>query len=169
MSYQCPLCQQPLLFNQRIYSCSNHHQFDQAKEGYVNLLPVQHKRSKQPGDSADMMQARRNFLDAGHYQPLQQQVCDLLVRVLPQPPVSVLDIGCGEGYYTHEVANRLEAQGEAKVYGLDVAKIAVRAGQSVMATLSSAWLPAIVCRSVIISLMPCCASTHPARLRSWHA
>lgn len=128
MSYQCPLCQQPLLLNQRVYSCLNHHQFDQAKEGYVNLLPVQHKRSKQPGDSADMMQARRHFLDAGHYQPLQQQVCDLLVRVLPQPPVSVLDIGCGEGYYTHEVANRLEAQGEAKVYGLDVAKIAVRAG-----------------------------------------
>lgn len=128
MSYQCPLCQQPLLLNQRVYSCLNHHQFDQAKEGYVNLLPVQHKRSKQPGDSADMMQARRHFLDAEHYQPLQQQVCDLLVRVLPQPPVSVLDIGCGEGYYTHEVANRLEAQGEAKVYGLDVAKIAVRAG-----------------------------------------
>ena len=128
MSYQCPLCQQPLTFDQRTWRCENQHQFDQAKEGYVNLLPVQHKRSKQPGDSADMMQARRNFLDAGHYQPLRQQVVDLLQRTLPASEVSVLDIGCGEGYYTHEVANRLQAGREADVYGLDVAKIAVRYG-----------------------------------------
>lgn len=45
-----------------------------AKEGYVNLLPVQHKRSRDPGDSAEMMQARRAFLDAGHYQPLREQL-----------------------------------------------------------------------------------------------
>lgn len=128
MSYQCPLCQQPLTFDQRTWRCENQHQFDQAKEGYVNLLPVQHKRSKQPGDSADMMQARRNFLDAGHYQPLRLQVGDLLERVLPADDVSVLDIGCGEGYYTHEVASRLQARGQAEVHGLDVAKIAVRYG-----------------------------------------
>ncbi|MBD8161343.1 23S rRNA (guanine(745)-N(1))-methyltransferase [Erwinia persicina] len=128
MSYQCPLCQQPLLLNQRTWRCENQHQFDQAREGYVNLLPVQHKRSKQPGDSADMMQARRNFLDAGHYQPLQELVSELLARVLPEGPLNVLDIGCGEGYYTHHVASRLAAKGEAKVWGLDVAKIAIRAG-----------------------------------------
>lgn len=128
MSYQCPLCQQPLTFERHTWRCENQHQFDQAKEGYVNLLPVQHKRSKQPGDSADMMQARRNFLDAGHYQPLQQRVGDWLMQLLPEVPVNVLDIGCGEGYYTHHVASRLHARGLAQVHGLDVAKIAVRAG-----------------------------------------
>ena len=35
----------------------NKHQFDKAKEGYVNLLPVQHKKSKNPGDDAQMVQA----------------------------------------------------------------------------------------------------------------
>lgn len=128
MSYQCPLCQQPLTLDERVWRCENQHQFDRAKEGYVNLLPVQHKRSKQPGDSAEMMQARRNFLDAGHYQPLQQRVCDMLAGVLPPTGSRVLDIGCGEGYYTHAVANRLGAPDEAMVYGLDVAKIAVRYG-----------------------------------------
>ncbi|QUG76025.1 23S rRNA (guanine(745)-N(1))-methyltransferase [Erwinia sp. E602] len=128
MSYQCPLCQQPLTFEQRSWRCANQHQFDRAKEGYVNLLPVQHKRSRQPGDSAEMMQARRDFLDAGHYQPLQQQVCDLLAGILPSGAAKVLDIGCGEGYYTQAVASRLQAQGEAVVWGLDVAKIAVRSG-----------------------------------------
>ncbi|WP_158784871.1 23S rRNA (guanine(745)-N(1))-methyltransferase [Pantoea sp. BAV 3049] len=128
MSYLCPLCHQPLLPEASVWRCENRHQFDRAKEGYVNLLPVQHKRSRQPGDSADMMQARREFLDAGHYQALQQKVCELFERVLPQSPVSLLDIGCGEGYYTHEVANRLQARGEALIYGLDVSKVAVRSG-----------------------------------------
>ncbi|GAL20234.1 ribosomal RNA large subunit methyltransferase A [Vibrio maritimus] len=62
MSYQCPLCQQPLTLDDRSYRCSNNHQFDKAKEGYVNLMPVQHKRSKDPGDNKEMMQARRTFL-----------------------------------------------------------------------------------------------------------
>ena len=44
MSLICPLCHSPLTFNARSWSCENRHQFDQAKEGYVNLLPVQHKR-----------------------------------------------------------------------------------------------------------------------------
>lgn len=128
MSYLCPLCHHPLLPEASVWRCENRHQFDRAKEGYVNLLPVQHKRSRQPGDSAEMMQARREFLDAGHYQPLQQKVCELFDRVLPEPPVTLLDIGCGEGYYTHEVANRLHARGEAQIFGLDVSKVAVRSG-----------------------------------------
>lgn len=128
MSYQCPLCHCPLHQEASLLRCSNRHQFDRAKEGYVNLLPVQHKRSRQPGDSADMMQARREFLDAGHYQPLQQRVSEIFSRILPERPVSVLDIGCGEGYYTHAVAAHLQAQGEARVYGLDVSKVAVRYG-----------------------------------------
>ncbi|WP_428943226.1 23S rRNA (guanine(745)-N(1))-methyltransferase [Pantoea sp. FN060301] len=128
MSYQCPLCHSPLHQEASLWRCSNRHQFDRAKEGYVNLLPVQHKRSRQPGDSADMMQARREFLDAGHYQPLQQKVGDIFSRILPPTAISVLDIGCGEGYYTHAVAAKLQARGEAEVYGLDVSKVAVRYG-----------------------------------------
>ncbi|MFG1172341.1 23S rRNA (guanine(745)-N(1))-methyltransferase [Erwiniaceae bacterium CAU 1747] len=129
MSYLCPLCQQPLIAHPHALRCENQHQFDLAKEGYVNLLPVQHKRSRQPGDSAEMMQARRNFLDAGHYHPLQQRVCDMLDAALPNGAVEVLDIGCGEGYYTQAVASRLqENRDNPVIYGLDVAKIAVRYG-----------------------------------------
>jgi 23S rRNA (guanine745-N1)-methyltransferase len=50
MSLICPLCHSPLAFTARSWCCENRHQFDQAKEGYVNLLPVQHKRSREPGD-----------------------------------------------------------------------------------------------------------------------
>lgn len=74
MSFSCPLCHQPLSREKNSYICPQRHQFDMAKEGYVNLLPVQHKRSRDPGDSAEMMQARRAFLDAGHYQPLRDAI-----------------------------------------------------------------------------------------------
>ncbi|AHG22130.1 23S rRNA methyltransferase [Chania multitudinisentens RB-25] len=126
MSYQCPLCHQPLHHTQQHWRCTNNHQFDCAKEGYVNLMPVQHKRSKQPGDSAEMMQARRVFLDAGYYQPLQQRVAELLDEALPAEEATLLDIGCGEGYYTAALAQQLRQRRALAAYGLDVAKIAVR-------------------------------------------
>ncbi|PHM60681.1 hypothetical protein Xsto_03745 [Xenorhabdus stockiae] len=128
MSYQCPLCHSPLLFSHHQWRCENNHQFDCAKEGYVNLLPVQHKRSKEPGDSAEMMQARRAFLQAGHYQALQQKVIELFDRFLPEQAGVLLDIGCGEGYYTAAVQQALSLKWPITVHGLDVAKIAVRYG-----------------------------------------
>ena len=79
-SYQCPLCQQVLVFNEQSYRCTNNHSFDQAKEGYVNLLPVQHKHSKDPGDNKAMVNARRAFLDLGFYQPLVKAITELQIK-----------------------------------------------------------------------------------------
>ena len=93
-------------------------------EGYVNLLPVQHKRSRDPGDSAEMMQARRAFLDAGHYQPLRDAIVAQLRERLDDKATAVLDIGCGEGYYTHAFADVLP---EITTFGLDVSKVAIKA------------------------------------------
>ncbi|SUG29737.1 23S rRNA methyltransferase A [Salmonella enterica subsp. arizonae] len=52
-----------------------------------------------------MMQARRAFLDAGHYQPLRDAVINLLRGRLDKSATAILDIGCGEGYYTHVFAD----------------------------------------------------------------
>lgn len=82
MLFSCPLCHQPLTQDNNSFACPGRHQFDVAKEGYVNLLPVQHKRSRDPGDSAEMMQARREFLDAGHYQPLREAIVNVLQETL---------------------------------------------------------------------------------------
>ncbi|MBU9847626.1 23S rRNA (guanine(745)-N(1))-methyltransferase [Rahnella ecdela] len=126
MTYQCPLCFQPLTLTGQQWRCPANHQFDNAKEGYVNLMPVQHKRSKQPGDSPEMMISRRAFLDAGHYQPLRDRLSDILDEVIPEDAQALLDIGCGEGYYTAAFAERLMPHRMLKVYGLDVAKVAIR-------------------------------------------
>lgn len=125
MSYQCPLCQRELHFSNNQYRCENNHQFDNAKEGYVNLMPAHHKRSKNPGDSKEMMQARRAFLEAGHYQPMQQQIANYCQQYLTEENTQLLDIGCGEGYYTAEIQTKL-APLNATVYGLDIAKIAIK-------------------------------------------
>ncbi len=126
MPLSCPLCHAPLMRSERSFSCPQRHQFDIAKEGYVNLLPVQHKRSRDPGDSAEMMQARRAFLDAGHYQPLRDAIASQLQTRLPAQAGAILDIGCGEGYYTQSFAE-VEQSKEAQTFGLDVSKAAIRA------------------------------------------
>ncbi|CAM3534200.1 23S rRNA (guanine(745)-N(1))-methyltransferase [Vibrio aerogenes CECT 7868] len=130
MSYQCPICHAPLHQNQQRYSCVNNHQFDIAKEGYVNLMPVQHKHSKDPGDNKEMMQARRRFLEQGYYNPMREKVAQRYIESLSlnhgdEP--KILDIGCGEGFYTNHIAERLTAlHPQAGIYGLDISKTAVR-------------------------------------------
>ena len=37
----CPICGKPLSSDGKCFRCENRHSFDIAKEGYVNLAPVQ--------------------------------------------------------------------------------------------------------------------------------
>ncbi|KHT62928.1 23S rRNA methyltransferase [Photobacterium gaetbulicola] len=126
MPYLCPLCHQPLSQQDKTWKCASNHQFDQAKEGYVNLMPAHHKSSKNPGDNKEMMQARRLFLNAGHYDPMRQVVINKLEQYLPDNAEQLLDIGCGEGYYTSGFAAALADHPALEVHGLDISKVAVR-------------------------------------------
>ncbi|NMP16638.1 23S rRNA (guanine(745)-N(1))-methyltransferase [Thalassotalea sp. Y01] len=117
--YSCPICGEPLARVNNSYQCAQKHSFDIAKEGYVNLLPVQFKHSKNPGDNKDMVNARRAFLDAGYYQPLRDTIVSMQQQYMPN--ACVVDAGCGEGYYT-----AAHAATDTTVYGIDIAKNAVR-------------------------------------------
>ena len=46
----CPLCGEKLVQDGKSYICPNRHCFDMARQGYVNLLPVQNKHSLHPGE-----------------------------------------------------------------------------------------------------------------------
>lgn len=118
MTFLCPLCGEVLTKQERVYVCPNRHSFDIARQGYVNLLPVQQKRSLNPGDTKQQVLSRRAFLDGGFYAPIAQAVCDMVSAC--QGPV--LDVGCGEGYYGTKVAKTLDAE----LVGLDISKEAVR-------------------------------------------
>lgn len=130
MPYICPICQSPLRQHQpsKGFFCENKHHFDMAKEGYLNLLPVQHKKSKQPGDSREMMRSRRNFLEAGFYQPLAQAVAKLIDQYSAERQVMrILDMGCGEGYYSRQVADLCQSREKLDLHGIDIAKNAILA------------------------------------------
>lgn len=131
MNYLCPICARPLSAQNKSLVCEQRHQFDLAKEGYVNLLPVQNKKSKNPGDNKEMMQARREFLDQGFYQSLSDKVNSLAQQALIAVNApNILDLGCGEGYYTHRLAQVMAAMSDAntapKIAGLDISKSAIR-------------------------------------------
>ncbi|MDG1751778.1 MAG: 23S rRNA (guanine(745)-N(1))-methyltransferase, partial [Thalassotalea sp.] len=118
--YQCPLCEQVLSFDERTFRCENNHCFDLAKENYVNLLPVQFKHSKEPGDNKAMVNARRAFLEKRYYQPLINKLVGIYQSYGLQSG-KLFDAGCGEGYYTHQHKTI-----ENSVYGIDIAKEAVK-------------------------------------------
>ncbi len=86
----------------------------------MNLLPVQHKHSKDPGDNKAMVLARRAFLEQGYYQPLIDKLTSLY-QAHGDTNLPVLDAGCGEGYYTHQ-----HKTNNNSVYGVDIAKNAVK-------------------------------------------
>ena len=118
---RCPSCRAVLTQDEKVFSCPNGHSFDVAKQGYVNLLLG---NGKQHGDNTLMIKARSRFLSAGYYAPLVKVLQESASSYLPKK-ATVLDIGCGEGYYT---AALREAMGEeGKIYAFDISKDALKA------------------------------------------
>ena len=114
----CPVCREALNLTERTWHCVNNHSYDVAKQGYVNLHVVQHKHSKNPGDTPESVQARRAFLSAGFYQPLQHAIVEKIRALRVE---NLLDIGCGEGYYTNAMQQEV-----MQCVGVDIAKNAVQ-------------------------------------------
>ena len=126
----CPVCKESLQANEsnKSLSCVNNHSFDRARQGYLNLLLAHKKKSKNPGDSQEMVIARQAFLNTDFYRPisdsLNQIIIDLTLKL--EQPIQVLDIGCGEGYYSQRMHHSLsDHQIDHKLFGLDISKDAV--------------------------------------------
>lgn len=120
MDLLCPVCGAELNRLDNRYVCPRGHSFDIARQGYVNLLAVQQKHSRNPGDTREQVLSRREFLEAGFYAPIAQTLIDTAKGLGISGPV--LDVGCGEGYYSARLAQALGAP----LTGLDISKEAVR-------------------------------------------
>ncbi|WP_236744280.1 putative RNA methyltransferase [Marinobacter similis] len=83
----CPLDGQTLHRDGNSWRCESGHSFDIARQGYVHLLPVQKKRSREPGDSKDMVAARQRFLNAGFYDAISDAVNRIVAGGLPETDV----------------------------------------------------------------------------------
>lgn len=120
MELICPICGDILKNVGQTYRCEQGHSFDIARQGYVNLLPVQQKHSLNPGDTKEQVASRRTFLSAGVYQTIADTLCRTAAEMGAKGPI--LDVGCGEGYYS----SRLMEAMQAELVGLDISKEAVR-------------------------------------------
>ena len=131
---QCPVCRKPLFPSADGYQCAEMHSFDAAKQGYVNLVLSHNKHSKEPGDGPEMIQSRRRFLNLGYYNRVSDGINEAIIAVLSGLAqgcdCSLLDAGCGEGFYLQRLKTALghgSAAHQAIIYhGIDVSKFAVR-------------------------------------------
>lgn len=135
----CPICEAPVQQTGGTLTCANRHAFDLSRDGYVNFLAATGRASKITGDTREMLNERRAFLDKGHYQMVSDAVNRLVLdhlvaRIGPglerdHDSVGILDAGSGEGYYLGRLRAALsEAMPNQRIcyFGTDVSKDAVR-------------------------------------------
>lgn len=112
---QCTVrgCGEPLtrVREKRALICPRGHCFDIARSGYINLLQPQDRRSRQPGDTAAVVAARRRLHDRQVTQPLLDAIGETA-----RPGDTVLDAGCGDGFYLGTLAQRIGFAG----HGIDI-------------------------------------------------
>ena len=118
----CPVrhCHMALVLMERRLLCPRGHSFDVARSGYVNLLQPQERRSKQPGDTAAAIAARRRLHDRRVTEPMLRAIAETIVA---SPSDIVLDAGCGEGFYLGTLAGEIGFD----AHGLDISVPAVDA------------------------------------------
>jgi 23S rRNA (guanine745-N1)-methyltransferase len=147
---QCPVCRKPLLPTPTGYQCAAMHSFDAARQGYVNLVLAHKKHSKEPGDDPEMIQSRRRFLDQGYYlkvsDAINKTISTALSGLAGGSDCSILDAGCGEGFYLQRLKEALAHGDEPRLpihyHGVDVSKFAVR--QATQRDRAMAWFVASI-------------------------
>ncbi len=117
---KCPVCESDVYISEDKKSLfckgQRRHCFDFSSDGYLSL-------SRQgTGDSKQAIAARRAFLSKDYYFPLAQIICEVAQKHAGVG-ATVLDAGCGEGYYTNKIAERF-----GFALGFDLSKFGVAAG-----------------------------------------
>ena len=117
-AFACPICQENLTLVESSLKCNNRHSFDLAKFGYVNLAP----QIKQSANyDKENFQNRQQILESGFYHAILEAVSDLLAN--SETSTTVLDIGCGEGFYSRKLQER---HPDKTFYAFDISKDSVQ-------------------------------------------
>lgn len=111
----CPLCNKALKQINNSFKCSNNHNYDLSKEGYLNLL----LNRKNAGDNKVMVASRKAFLDKGYFNQLREYLENLLPKynLLNK---DILDLGCGDGFYSSAIGS------STNLIGIDISKEAIK-------------------------------------------
>lgn len=121
---KCPNCSHQLNKDEHSLRCSNGHSFDIAKEGYINLILPHQKKKLNSGDNKIMIEAREQFLSHGYYDFLIstiEEICQIEHNTKHKHK-QLLDLGCGNGYYTRHFYNNNTSIHKT---GIDISKVAI--------------------------------------------
>lgn len=120
--FLCPICKEELFKSDNSLKCPKNHCFDFAKSGYINLLNPGKKNNARAGDSKEMISARTNFFKCEAYKPISDKLSEIISKI---DNYIIVDAGCGEGYYTRNLA---KTHTESTVLGFDMSKFGCEHG-----------------------------------------
>ena len=129
-NFKCPVCSNQLIKDNNVYRCLKNHTYDIAKKGYVNLMLANQGHSLNEGDSKDMIDARRRFLQGGFYSKLRETLQNTINNLSHPLYINFIDVACGEGYYTNYIHSQLLQTKNIISYGVDISKSAINAASS---------------------------------------
>lgn len=118
---KCPICGAATeLENEKTLFCNGErkHTYDISASGYINLASPKQCGG---GDTKSAVRARSDFLNCGYYHPIADKVIELLNEYVGEN-ATIIDAGCGEGYYSSQIAKNV-----GFVIGFDISKFAVEA------------------------------------------
>lgn len=166
---RCPVCSASMQADETQKSCrctgARTHSYDFARSGYLNLT----RPGDGEGDLREAINARKLFLNAGYYEPLSNAINTVLDALNAK---TVLDAGCGEGYYTNRMA-----RDDRAVLGVDLSRAGIDAAarQAKQSGTGAAFavgsifsLPVgdATCDAVTNLFAPCCESEFDRILKS---
>lgn len=108
----CPVCHGGIQTEGNRIRCINGHSWDVNRKGFVNLLSRPHDTYY----DKELFAARGRIFASGAYTPVAEALAAHI-----KPGDSVLDAGCGEGYYL-DVLNRMKGINGA---GIDISRDAI--------------------------------------------
>ncbi len=114
--FQCPICGKELKLVGNSLFCSNDHCFDISKKGFVDFV-LNNKASK--NYDRDSFENRHLILEHGMYDHIANKLVELIKKLHLE---SILDVGCGEGYYAKKIAQA----GIKDVLAFDISKDSIQ-------------------------------------------
>ena len=130
----CPVCRSGLGVADGGLHCVNGHNFDLARQGYLNLLGGAEPAN---ADTAAMLAARGRVHAADIFAPLAAQLATQL-----SGRMTILEVGSGTAYYlTRALGDDPVAVGVALDVSKAAAKVAAQADPRIAAVVADVWRP----------------------------